>query len=151
MVLVAAFLVLLGSAQAQRTAAGPGGKAIPPARAQAARSPVGLWRASSGRLYRWVAISVGFEEQFASTHTLKNSCTVRAGDAASRFYSTENDLYRAVDQVWRGVCVRRWCGRCTKHWEAAGMVKIAVSGDRMTVSCENKPEQVCETYTRAGG
>jgi hypothetical protein len=144
-------LLLLGSAQAQGTAAGSTGRAISPARAQATlSSPAGLWRASSGRLYQWVAISGGYEARFVHAYTLKNSCPVRSGDAASRFYNLRDDLYRALNQVWRGVCVRYRCGRCTTHWEAAGRVKIIVSGERMTVSCANRPEQACSAYTRVG-
>jgi hypothetical protein len=127
--LVVASLVLLGSAQAQRTAAGSTGRAISPARAQAApSSPAGIWRASSGRLYRWVAISGGFEARFENAYTLKNSCPVRSGDVAGRFYSLRDDLYRALNQIRRGVCVRYRCGCCTTHWDAAGIVKI-VAGD----------------------
>jgi hypothetical protein len=136
-VLIAGSVVLLGSAQARRE--------MP---AAASSTPVGLWRVSTGTVYRWVAITGGYEEEFASSHTLGQSCPAYAGDTVGRFYATGGDLYRAVRQVWRGVCVRWRCGRCTRHLEPVGVVRIVVAGDRMTVSCPNKPGQVCETYTR---
>ncbi len=136
-VFVAGAVVLLGSAQAQRAAP-----------SAASSTSVGLWRVSTGTVYRWVAITGGYEEEFAGSHTLAQSCPAYAGDTVGRFYRTGGDLYRAVREVWRGVCVRWRCGRCTRHLEPVGVVRIVVVGGLMTVSCPNKPGQVCETYTR---
>jgi hypothetical protein len=137
-VFIAAAVALLGSAQARQVTA-----------SAATSTPVGLWRVSTGTVYRWVAITGGYQEQFERPHTLANSCPAYAGDTVGRFYATGDELYRAVRQVWRGVCVRWRCGRCTRHLEPGGIVRIVVAGDRLTVSCPNTPGQVCETYTRA--
>ena len=114
-------------------------------------TPVGLWRISTGTVFRWVAVPGGYEERFTGSHTLAQSCPAYAGDTVARFYRIRGDRYRAVRQEWRGVCVRWHCGRCTQVPQPAGTVRIVVAGDRMTVSCANRPGQVCETYARLSG
>jgi Mg-chelatase subunit ChlD len=115
-------------------------------------SPVGLWRTGS-RLYRWVAITKGFEERSMTPHKLGNGCLVRRGDAVDRYKSSGNNLYRVAYRYWH----RRSGGagkagkNCTKRWRAPeATVKIIATSTQMTVSCNNKPGKVCYSYRRVG-
>ena len=131
MAFIGAVVVLLASAQRHEATA-----------SAATSTPVGLWRVSTGTVYRWVAITGGYQEQFESRHTLANRCPAYADDTVGRFYATGDELYRAVRQVWRGVCVRWRCGRCTRHLEPGGMVRIVVAGDRMKIGRASCRERV---------
>ena len=113
-------------------------------------SPVGLWR-MGGRLYRWVAISRGFEERSMTAHKLKHGCLVRRGAAVDRYYAKGNNLYRVAYRYWRAR--RGGPGRhgtnCTKYWKApAATVKIVVTSTQMTLSCDNRVNKVCYVYKR---
>jgi hypothetical protein len=118
----------------------------------AGTSPVGLWRTGS-YLYRWVAISKGFEERSMTPHKLRHGCLVRRGDAVDRYYPLGNNLYKVAYRYWhvRAGGAGRSGTNCTKYWKAPeATVKIVVTTTKMVLSCDNKPTKACYSYKRVG-
>lgn len=112
--------------------------------AQAASSPVGMWKMTqNGRYYQWVAMpGGGFEERSMTVHrTATNKCLVPMNEPVYRYAPVGGGIYRMTGQFWRS--------DCTKHWEYESTVKVVATSARLTLSCDKNYVKVCYSYTRA--
>lgn len=116
---------------------------------------VGLWRIQGkAAVVRWVAISGGYEER--TTAPFRGSgtgCVAVAGEALARFIWDRvkgSKTYRAIVRYWARTPPEE---TCTRSWkEEDGAVRIERVGNRLTVSCLEKPNHACPaTYTRVPG
>lgn len=112
--------------------------------AAAAVSPVGLWKAENGRVYRWEALADGgFGEYAIATHRAsQNRCLAKANTLVFRYYALGGGLFRMDSFMWRKDCSTYWALNDET-------VKITVTATRMTHSCDKQYAKVCWTYTRA--
>lgn len=112
--------------------------------ARAAGSPIGTWKAETGRMYRWTALpGGGFAEYSMTSHrTSKYHCLVRVNTLVYKYHPLGNGIYREDEFQWDKNCATSWA----PGYET---IKIVVTPTRMTHSCDKQYTKVCFSYTRA--